>query len=212
MNWWSYNILIVGVWFLKHSVHALCISNKDSKKNVTSCVEKWISSAYSLRKQNVRDENSWGTVCSDDGLDEGQQRRIGSASNVEHSKESIMHNHLISRRWRHVFRLVFLMSNELIDKGVLEQSAENKHQTSGIPNVDRLQIRDANLSGHRWDGRHRQNCSNSERYTRRVRVPVDPESYPRQHDDQHWRDVRVHDEVPDFPLQSKYRLQTRVVS
>jgi len=32
------------------------------------CVEKWISSAYSLRRQNGRDKNSWETVYYNDRL------------------------------------------------------------------------------------------------------------------------------------------------
>jgi len=44
-----------------------------TEKLVSSCVVKWISSAYSLRRQNGSDKNSWETRCYDDGLDEEQR-------------------------------------------------------------------------------------------------------------------------------------------
>ena len=48
------------------------------EKLVRSCVEKWIPSVYSLRRQNGRDKNSWETEWYNDRLDEEQRRGIWS--------------------------------------------------------------------------------------------------------------------------------------
>jgi len=68
-----------GGWKQKLDEHHLT----KTEKLVRSCVEKWIPSVYSLRRQNGRDKNLWETECYDDRLDEEQRRGIWSYKELD---------------------------------------------------------------------------------------------------------------------------------
>jgi len=61
-----------GGWKQKLDEHHLT----KAETLVRSCVEKWIPSVYSLRRQNGRVKNLWETEWYDDRLDEEQRRGI----------------------------------------------------------------------------------------------------------------------------------------
>lgn len=101
-----------------------------------------------------------------------------------------------------------------VDEGVLEQRSENEDHAGGVPDVEGLRVRYTHrITDRRGElGRHRQNRRDAESNSRRLGVFVDPEGYPREHDDQYRRDVRLKDKEADLSLEKEARFKTREIS
>ena len=102
-----------------------------------------------------------------------------------------------SRRVYHIIRSVVVelfrsvdqvpfSSGTGVDECVLDKCAEHEQHASRVPDVDRLQIGNSHRVTSRCCQlcRHRQYSRHSEGDPSRLRVLVNPESDPRQHDDE----------------------------
>jgi len=105
-------------------------------------------------------------------------------------------------------------SRTRVDESEFEQRREDEQHARRVPDVDRLQIghphRVAARSGQL--GGHGEHGGDAESDASRLGVLVDPEADPRQHHDQHRRDVCLQDEEADLALQKERRLEARVVA
>lgn len=102
----------------------------------------------------------------------------------------------------------------IVDGGVFEQRGKDEHETRDQVDVDGLHIAyarqwRAHARAYRGHGEHRRDAESD---TRRRRLVVYPERYPREHDDENRRQVRLKDEIADVSFEQEAQRQTCVLT
>ena len=98
-----------------------------------------------------------------------------------------------------------------VDERVLEQRAEDEHETDDHPDVDGLDVghaRQGLVDAGALRGR-RQDAEQADGHACRRRLHVDPERHPRQDNDQDRRDEHLDEEEADLSAQDETNLLAR---